>query len=79
MSRFSSLAILATFCSIPFDSPRVEEELPVRAGREGKEGSKRGAPPEVRVTPAGRGENGVLPTINSLLPLFLTLALPLAE
>lgn len=31
-------------------------------------------PQEVRVTPAGHGENGVLPTINSLLPLFLTLA-----
>lgn len=75
MSRFSSLAILATFCSIPSEySPRVEEELPVRAGSRREKEVKEVHPREVRVTPAGHGENDVLPTINSLLPLFLTLA-----
>lgn len=36
-------------------------------------------PPKARLTPAGHGENGVLPTINSPLPLFLTLAVWLRD
>lgn len=60
-------------CPLRF-SPEERTTRSRRVKRVVKDDEESVQPPKARLTPAGHEENGVLPTINSPLPLFLTLA-----
>lgn len=64
-----------SYCILPYPFRFSPEERTTRSRNWERWGKKRRVqPPNARLTPTGHGENGILPTINSPLPLFLTLA-----